>query len=86
MTEQEHALVVNTVSTPGWEIIKRKAESKIRLEWETLLINDSEQKVVELFHRASAARAVLHDFLSEVEAPPPVILDGKEFNEKEAEF
>jgi hypothetical protein len=86
MTPQEQALVIQTVSSPGWEIIKKKAESKIRFEWESLLVNDSEQKVIELFHRASAARAVLSDFLSEVETPPPIILNNSEFVGKEAEF
>jgi hypothetical protein len=85
MTPQEQALVIQTVSTPGWEIIKKKAESKIRVEWESLVINDSEQKVLELFHRASAARAVLLDFLSEVETPPTATPQS-EFVGHEAEF
>lgn len=75
MSQQELASILHTIQTPGWELIKKRAESKIRLAWEDLLINDREDKVIELYHRSCAAKQVLREFLIEVEQPTPVVLN-----------
>ena len=87
LTPQEHAMVVQTISTPGWEIIKKRAHDKIQLAWEALTVNDDEKQVMYLFHRSSAAKTVLYEFLSEIEEPEaPKLETPGEFNTVEAEF
>ena len=87
MTQQELAAIAQTIQTPGWELIKTRAESKIRLAWEELTLNDREDKVLELYHRSCAAKQILTEFLMEVEKPTPIILsEAGGLVGKEAEF
>lgn len=82
MTEQERAAIAQTIQTPGWEIIKARAESTIRLTWDALVLNDKEEHVLDCFRRANAAKIVLWEFLRTIEAPeteaPTDQLVGKE--------
>lgn len=87
LTPQEHAAILQTIQTPGWEIIKKRAHDKIQLAWESLTINDDEKQVLYLFHRSSAAKTVLYEFLSEIEEPAlPAPPTPGEFHTAEAEF
>ena len=85
MTEQERAAIAQTISTPGWEIIKQRAESCIRLAWDSLTLNDREDQVLELYHRAAAAKVVLYEFLRTIEAPETAT-PSDQLVGKEAEF
>jgi hypothetical protein len=83
----EQAAIAQTVQTPGWAIIKKQAEARIRLTKEAALHCQTDEEVLAKYRLAWAAQSVLSEFLWEIEDEEPLSdSGGSEFSTKEAEF
>lgn len=66
LSNQECQAVVQTMATPGWEVICRLAKNRIETVKLAALANDQEEEFLPLYRKVWAAQNAFQEFVNEL--------------------